>query len=52
MAHLHNFCISSQMKFKLGRDIIWVRFTSKSWKKVDDVIVIIVSMTSLLFSFL
>ena len=41
MAHCHNSCISSQMKLKLGSDIIWVMSTSELVKKVYDVMVIL-----------
>ena len=42
MVHRHNSYISSQMKLKLGSNIIWIMFTSNSGGKV---------MTSLLFCF-
>ena len=38
MAHRHNFCISSQMKFKFKSDIMWVMFTSNSGK-ADNIII-------------
>ena len=41
MAHRIKSCISSQMKLKLGSNIIWVMFTSNLWEKADDVIVIV-----------
>ena len=41
MVHRHNSYISSQMKLKLGSNIIWIMFTSNSGGKGDDVIVIL-----------